>query len=52
MVKLAAFSSFVLAAQVALGAPRGKRDDSAIGQEVAVSAPDGTPITDTKELAS
>lgn len=55
MVNFAALSSFgtaVLAAQVALGAPSKKRQDSAIGQEVAVSAPDGTPITNTAELAS
>ena len=32
-----------------LAAPR---PDSAIGDEVGVSAPNGTPITDTAELAS
>lgn len=41
----------VLAASLALGAPNMKRD-SAVGDEVAVSAPNGTPITDTAELAS
>ncbi|PAV23217.1 extracellular serine-rich [Pyrrhoderma noxium] len=42
-------STLLLAAHSALAAPR---PDSAIGDEVAVSAPNGTPITDTKELAS
>lgn len=53
MVNFAKLSigSAVLAAQLALGAPGAKRD-SAVGGEVAVSAPDGIPITDTKELAS
>ena len=53
MVNFAKLSigSAVLAAQLALGAPGAKRD-SAIGGEVAVSAPDGIPITDTKELES
>ncbi|KAI5123290.1 hypothetical protein M0805_009311 [Coniferiporia weirii] len=51
MVKFA--TSFVLGsalvARVAFAAPR---PDSAVGDEVAVSAPNGTPITDTAELAS
>ncbi|KAL5490478.1 hypothetical protein ACEPAI_5311 [Sanghuangporus weigelae] len=53
MVNFATFTigTAVLAAQLALGAPGSKRD-SAIGEEVAVSAPDGIPITDTKELES
>ncbi|KAL5511828.1 hypothetical protein ACEPAH_5046 [Sanghuangporus vaninii] len=53
MVNFATFTigTAVLAAQLALGAPGSKRD-SAVGDEVAVSAPDGIPITDTKELES
>ena len=42
----------VLAAQLALGAPQGVKRDSALGDEVGVSAPDGIPLTNTKELAS
>ncbi|KAL5533303.1 hypothetical protein ACEPAF_5079 [Sanghuangporus sanghuang] len=53
MVNFATFTigTAVLAAQLALGAPGSKRD-SAVGDEVAVSAPDGIPITDTEELES
>ncbi|KAL5529057.1 hypothetical protein ACEPAG_5031 [Sanghuangporus baumii] len=53
MVNFATFTigTAVLAAQLALGAPGSKRD-SAVGDEVAVSAPNGIPITDTKELES
>ena len=53
MVNFATFTvgTAVLAAQLAFGAPGAKRD-SAIGQEVAVSAPDGIPITNTDELTS
>lgn len=51
MVAFSAISlgAILLAAQSAVAIPK---PDSAIGQEVAVSAPNGTPITDTKELAS
>lgn len=42
-----------LAAQFVYAAPNNvKRDDSSVGDEVAVSAPFGTPITDTAELFS
>ena len=42
-----------LMARLSLGAalPQNGLGDSALGLEVAVSAPDGIPITDTVELA-
>ena len=41
-----------LAAQIAYAAPKAGKRDSSVGDEVAVSAPYGTPITDTAELFS
>lgn len=55
MVRIATFVSAVaLFSTLASGAPSLKRrqDDSAIGDEVGVSAPDGIPITNAGELAS
>lgn len=54
MVFIRSFLGVVaLAASVVLGAPTNMQmGDSAIGDEVGVSAPNGTPITDTAELQS
>jgi hypothetical protein len=51
MVKFAAITSIaaLIAAQAVSALPR---PDSSSGEEVGVSAPDGIPITNTKELAS
>lgn len=52
---MVSFKSFITAAVlsgVAFALPRPQQPDSAIGIEVAVSAPNGIPITDTVELAS
>ena len=49
MVYFVTFGTALLAATTAFAAPR---PDSALGDEVAVRAPDGTPITDSVELAS
>jgi len=47
------FGVVALAASVVLGAPTNMQmGDSAIGDEVGVSAPNGTPVTDTAELQS
>lgn len=50
MVFIASF--FVAAALLSRSVSALPRPDSAVGDEAAVSAPNGTPITDTAELAS
>jgi plastocyanin len=45
-------TSFIAAASIFSLASALPRPDSALGEEAAVSAPNGTPITDTAELAS
>jgi len=45
-------TSIIYGSALVAGVLAAPRPDSAIGDEVAVSAPNGTPITDTAELAS
>ncbi|TFK29901.1 hypothetical protein FA15DRAFT_186169 [Coprinopsis marcescibilis] len=53
MVQISIFAAVALFSSLAAGLPRPMpQDDSAIGIEVAVSAPDGIPLTNSVELAS